>query len=266
MARRAPQAPSSPQPKVFDSIEEIDRSITKLERRLSDLESIDLRACVHDETKADVAFMTELKSTLSDIFGVNSPEAGDVSRHFYFATHVDMTKDDRVRGREGARSGYRTKLQSLIKRLQEYRIDLVGGATPTPASYFDTLNLHPRIADVARDLFLDGHHWPAVFEASKALFNYVKERSGAHQLDGVPLMATAFSKNKPLLAFNELTNKTDQDEQEGMMYLFMGAALAIRNPGGHSFPEGSEQRAIEYISLLSMLAYRVQEAKRVRQQ
>lgn len=38
----------------------------------------------------------------------------------------------------------------------------------------------------------------------------------------------------------------------------------IRNPGGHSFPEGTEQRAIEYISLLSLLAYRVQEAKRRR--
>jgi len=31
---------------------------------------------------------------------------------------------------------------------------------------------------------------------------------------------------------------------------------------GHSFPEGTEQRAIEYISLLSLLAYRVQEARR----
>src|SRR5207247_2932095 len=34
------------------------------------------------------------------------------------------------------------------------------------------------------------------------------------------------------------------------------------DPGGHMFPEGSEQRAIEYVSLLSFLAYRVQEAKR----
>jgi len=46
------------------------------------------------------------------------------------------------------------------------------------------------------------------------------------------------------------------------MHLFEGAVLGIRNPGGHSFPEGTEQRAIEYISLLSLLAYRVQEARR----
>jgi hypothetical protein len=48
------------------------------------------------------------------------------------------------------------------------------------------------------------------------------------------------------------------------MHLFKGAVLAIRNPGGHSFPEGPEQRAIEYISLLSLLAYRLQEAKRTK--
>jgi hypothetical protein len=57
-----------------------------------------------------------------------------------------------------------------------------------------------------------------------------------------------------------LTDQT-RDKQEGMMHLFEGVVLAIRNPGGHAFPEGSEPRAIEYISLISLLAYRVQEAK-----
>jgi uncharacterized protein (TIGR02391 family) len=75
-------------------------------------------------------------------------------------------------------------------------------------------------------------------------------------------MRAVFSKNDPALAFNDLSNQTDLDEQEGMMHLFEGAVLAIRNPGGHSFPEGSEQRAMEYISLVSFLAYQVQESKR----
>ena len=73
-------------------------------------------------------------------------------------------------------------------------------------------------------------------------------------------MTTVFSKNSPILVFNDLKDKTDEDEQLGMMHLFEGAVLGIRNPGGHSFPEGPEQRAIEYISFLSLLAYRVQEA------
>jgi uncharacterized protein (TIGR02391 family) len=75
-------------------------------------------------------------------------------------------------------------------------------------------------------------------------------------------MRAVFSRNGPILAFNDLLDQTDLDEQEGMMHLFEGAVLAIRNPGGHTFPEGPEQRAIEYISFLSLLAYRLQEAKR----
>jgi uncharacterized protein (TIGR02391 family) len=153
-------------------------------------------------------------------------------------------------------------LKGLIARLEEKKADFRAGAVVAPSSYFDRLNLHPRISDVSRDLFMDGHPWNAVFAASKALVNYVKEKSGRDDLDGAALMTTVFSKNVPVLAFNDLLNQTEQDEQQGMMNLFLGAVLAIRNQGGHAFPEGSEQRAIEYISFLSLLAYRVQEAKR----
>ncbi len=41
-----------------------------------------------------------------------------------------------------------------------------------------------------------------------------------------------------LQAFSELGDATELDEQEGMMHLFEGAVLAIRNPGGHGFPGG----------------------------
>ena len=58
--------------------------------------------------------------------------------------------------------------------------------------------------------------------------------------------------------------RPDLDEQEGMMHLFEGAVSGIRNPEGHTLPEGPEQRAVEYISLLSLLAYRVQEATRLK--
>jgi len=155
-------------------------------------------------------------------------------------------------------------LNGLIGRLQEKKADLTAGTTPPISTSIDRFELHPRIREVSRDLFVDGHPWDAVFAASKALVNYVKERSGRHDLDGGSLMREVFSRNNPVLAFNDLVDQTDRDEQEGMMHLFEGAVLAIRNPGGHSFPEGSEQRAMEYICFLSLLAYRVQEAKKLR--
>jgi hypothetical protein len=75
---------------------------------------------------------------------------------------------------------------------------------------------------------------------------------------------TVFSRKDPVLAFNDMADQTDADEQEGMMHLFEGVVLGIRNPGGHAFPEGPAQRATEYLSLISLLAYRTQEAKKKR--
>jgi uncharacterized protein (TIGR02391 family) len=92
----------------------------------------------------------------------------------------------------------------------------------------------------------------------------VKERSGRHDLDGAPLMRSVFSRNDPILAFNDLANQSDIDEQEGMMHLFEGAVLAIRNPRGHSFLDDSPDRALEYIGLLSLLANRLEEVKRLK--
>ena len=92
--------------------------------------------------------------------------------------------------------------------------------------------------------------------------NYVKEKSRRHDLDGSGLMSTVFSKNKPVLAFNDLKDQRDADEQEGMMHLFMGAVLALRNPRAHALPDDSPEAAVEYIVFLSLLARRVDQAKR----
>jgi uncharacterized protein (TIGR02391 family) len=74
-------------------------------------------------------------------------------------------------------------------------------------------------------------------------------------------MRTVFSRKNPILAFNNLSDQAELDEQEGMMHLFEGAVLAIRNPRGHSFPYDSAENALEYIGLLSLLANRLEEAK-----
>jgi uncharacterized protein (TIGR02391 family) len=68
----------------------------------------------------------------------------------------------------------------------------------------------------------------------RSLVNYVKECSGRDDLEGASLVRTVFSKNNPVLKFNALATPTDLDEQEGMMHLFEGAVLAVRNPGGHA--------------------------------
>jgi uncharacterized protein (TIGR02391 family) len=273
MAARKPPIVDEIQLKIFANSNEIDLAILKLQRRITEIEQIDFVADERDHTGAADAAKSNLRNVILEIYGQNSPEYREHKNLSFWAgasgaALLNMTQHQRLEAKIGGRASGRTKtlgiINGLIGALREKREDFEGGDRPVPSSYFENLNLHPRIADVARDLFLDGHHFEAVFAGAKALVNFVKERSGRHDLDGAPLVRTVFSKNNPLLAFNELADQTDQDQQEGLMHLFEGAVLGIRNPGGHAFPEGSEQRAIEYISLLSLLAYLVQEAKKCR--
>ena len=263
MVKRQPDPPPI-EPREFRSPEEIDAAVAKLRRRIDELESLKVEEAISQKTGAVEVAQSNVRATIREVFGSNSPEfhEHEYIRIWAGSQRSNMTPGEVFRGVERGRGPVIGILKGLIGRLEEKKADLAGGAAPGPSTYFDRLNLHPRIREVSRDLFLDGHPWDAEFAAAKALVNYVKERSNRHDLDGAPLMTTVFSKNDPILAFNELVDRTDADEQEGMMHLFVGAVLAFRNPGGHDFPEGPEQRAIEYISFLSLLAYRLQEAKR----
>lgn len=251
----------APQSREWTSSEEIERGIQKLQRRIAELDALD----VTDSTKSDVA-VSNFRDAIRDVFGADSPEFLEqgYAQMWHGAMYGDMPDHEIREAKESGRKYLQGTLEGLIGRLREKQADLGTSGSPTPTAFLAYLNLHPRIAEVANDLFTDGYPWEAVFAASKALVNFVKEKSGRHDLDGAPLVRTVFSKNNPLLVFNELKDQTDTDEQEGMMHLFEGVVLGIRNPGGHSFPEGPEQRAVEYLSLISLLAYRVQESKRRR--
>ena len=254
------------EPREFRSPEEIDSAVIKLARRIQELERLDVKGATLNQTGAVEVAISNVRETIREVFGSNSPEFKEYGHLELWegSMYMGMNDSEIIGGVDRGRRQVIGILNGLVDRLKEKREDLETGTTPAPSTYFDRLNLHPRVREVSRDLFMDGHPWEAVFAASKALINYIKERSGRDDLDGAPLVRAVFSRNNPALAFNDLANQTDLDEQEGMMHLFEGVVLAIRNPGGHSFPEGPEQRAIEYISLISLLAYRVQESKRRR--
>lgn len=266
MARK--QSPTVPEiePRVWQSADEIDRAIVKLQRRISDMEQLDVLESKAAGNAPEMVAVSNVRETIREIFGQDSPEFREYGSIRMWAGSMTMMMSDTeiLKGKARGKKFIISVLNGLIGRLKEKKEELESGFAPTRKSYLDHLKLHPRISDVATDLFQDGYPWEAVFAASKALVNYIKERSGQHDLDGATLARTVFSKNNPLLAFNDLKDQTDLDEQEGMMHLFEGAILGIRNPGGHSFPEGPEQRAVEYLSLISLLAYRVQEAQRRR--
>jgi len=126
------------------------------------------------------------------------------------------------------------------------------------------LDLHPLIRQVSEKLFMDGHYSQCIFEAYKALNNHVKAKSGRKDLDGKDLMAKVFSAKHPVLALNALREQTDKDEQEGFMFLYMGAMEGIRNPKAHeTLQQGDPKKTLEYLALASLLARRVDESKKL---
>jgi uncharacterized protein (TIGR02391 family) len=153
-------------------------------------------------------------------------------------------------------------LNGLINRLYEKRNDIVTRPEPQARVAFENLTLHPAIASACSDTYKSGHYRESVLNAYIALVDYVKRNSGQAALDGSGLMSTVFSANKPLLAFNDLTNNSERDEQEGFMHLFMGAVLALRNPRAHSVLDDSPEFALDAIAFLSMLAKRLDTAMR----
>ena len=239
------------------------RGIVTLKRRIEELDMVDVRRVVVQQSEEDDLVLRHIRDAVKDVFGPYSPESTEFNSAVMWAgPTVGGTDATRMHRVENGKRNLKVRLEALVNHLREQYDELVATSAAAPVDKLQ--ELHPRIAAVANTLFMDGHHWQAVFEASKALVNYVKEQSGRRDLDGAALMRTVFSRNNPILAFNDLGDQTKQDEQEGMMHLFEGVVLGIRNQGGHSFPDGSEQRALEYLSLLSLLAYRVQETTQVK--
>src|SRR5208282_6504323 len=107
------------------------------------------------------------------------------------------------------------------------------GRIADPIKIFNSMNFHKVIHEVSFPLFVGEHYDQAIFDAYKALNNYVKDKSGRADLDGKDLMVQVFSSKNPILQLNPLQNESDEDEQEGFMFLYMGSMVGIRNPKAH---------------------------------
>ena len=245
------------------SREEIERGIAKLKRRVEEVRALDpQKTPYNDESVNNVE--RNIRDSILEIFLENSPEYNSHRYHeIWHGPHIMGSADYERQNcfAEGIPQTIKV-LEGLIARLGEKREDLGYDPIARAKTVFQDLALHAKIAGVCSQLYQDGHYSDAVFAASKALINFVKEKSGQLDLDGAPLVRTVFSPKAPLLAFNDLSDQSDADEQEGMMHLFEGAVLGIRNPRGHAFLDDAPERALEYIMLISLLANRLEEAKK----
>lgn len=134
----------------------------------------------------------------------------------------------------------------------------VNGEATTPPNQAPTPGLpalHRLIIKSSGGLFANGHYDDAVFNAFKAVEDRVKRLSGNSDI-GKRLMAYAFNKDSPKLDITSPNADTYQkaDEREGYMFLFMGAALGIRNPRGHGGDLATQnEESAETLTLASLL-------------
>jgi uncharacterized protein (TIGR02391 family) len=128
------------------------------------------------------------------------------------------------------------------------------------------MEFHPEVIRASKSLFETQHYAQAIFEAFKAVNNFVKQKTGL-SLDGKDLMAKVFKEEGPIIKLNELKTRSEQDEQEGFRFLFMGAMVGIRNPKAHdNITQPDPHRALEYLGFASLLMKRIEEGEITRSQ
>ncbi|RMH17674.1 MAG: TIGR02391 family protein [Gammaproteobacteria bacterium] len=125
---------------------------------------------------------------------------------------------------------------------------------------------HPEVLKYCQAELMQENYFYAVFEASKGLFQRIREKSGAGD-DGAALIDRVFSVDNPLLAFNTLQTETERSEHKGFAQLLKGCAAAVRNPLAHG-PKilwHGEDDAADYLTLISMLHRKLDQCIKVSQ-
>lgn len=153
------------------------------------------------------------------------------------------------------------KFQSVVRKARKFteaRSEPSGGLHP-----FDERNIHPKIENVAKSLFDNGHYAQATFEAYKYVDNQVQHLSGLNE-SGLKLMMQAFNETSPIIKLTDLSNTSEKDEQQGYKFIFSGAVLAVRNPRGHECGiRETPDQCLDHLGLASLLMRRLDNAKRV---
>ncbi len=140
-----------------------------------------------------------------------------------------------------------SKLEMLVKRL-------------VPTDIKPESELHPKVLAASGKLLQDGYYSLAVFEAFKALEEYVREKSGRNEY-GEYLMSQVFDEDSPILEIKYSRPDTAKDEQKGFRFIFMGVMTGIRNPKGHhTIIQKDKARTLQYLVLASLLFKTVDEA------
>jgi uncharacterized protein (TIGR02391 family) len=256
MARKPPSIPIQKQL----SPNEMSTAIKKIERRLTDLKSFNVEQIQQADDPNLVALEHEIDQLLLDIYGAESAQYdryGDI-KDLYRPASLSLIQSPNVREiREEVMKGIAKAiavLESIKKGFNEELGDAGDDVASRVIKAYRGLDLHPVVAEVANNRYLDGYYADAIENTVKALNNYVRLKSGISDQDGVSLMQHVFSEKNPILKFNDLLDENDRNEQKGFMQWFCGAVTGLRNPRAHKIIQDDPETSLEYIAFISLLA------------
>ena len=126
-------------------------------------------------------------------------------------------------------------------------------------------NAHTQIFRYCTPELLSNNYFHSVFEASKGLFQRIRDLSGL-TTDGNTLIEQVFSSN-PILIINNYQTNQEKDEHVGFCNLLKGLCGMFRNPEAHQpkiFWDIDEQDALEILGLISYCHRRLDKAQKIR--
>jgi len=146
---------------------------------------------------------------------------------------------------------------------------------PDPNMLFDMYVLHDRIRNVTKSLFKKGEYYDAVFEATKALNDFIREKTQRKESE-INLVKVSFGDpnskeiKNPIIKFNPLEPlladyQSQQNEQRGLSSIACGIFYAFRHPKGHEPKDKSwgniePYEALDQLVVISYLMKRIEEA------
>ena len=220
------------------SPEQMRAAIRKLIRRISELRDLDLATIQGASDPKLAALSTKIDDTLASSFGENTTDyaryhvlrLGAVTMSFGVAIPREETLREIANNVESAI----TTLQTAVEMLDEKLEDLGESESGRAQRALAETALHQAIETASGDLYRNGHYADALLRACTALNTLIQTQTGIFDADGTDLMLRVFSPNEPILKFTNLTNDHEKGEQKGMMFLYAGAMLALRNPRAHT--------------------------------
>src|SRR5919106_173791 len=184
MATRRRQSESPPLEIRQFTPEEIRQSITKLKRRIAEVQDLQTDHVLYKDQRVRNT-EENISTTILEIFGERSPQYKSYGRHSIRPMTVifgDIPESESQREFLDGIPQTVKMLEGLITWLEEKQVDMGHDPSTRARAAFSDLDLHLRITDVCADLYRDGHYRNAVLDGAVALVNFVKERSRRHDL------------------------------------------------------------------------------------